>query len=246
MGVRSWRANVVEPEPRCCNAQVDSAGAASAIDELEQDLGGEDGGGGDGGCGGDLSGDGGGSGHGHGGGGSREPSPPPAPPGPPAGHDEPPLPPPPLPPPPAPPSEFSERRSLDGAAGRGRADVLCRFAGGEIVWYKHRRFEAVCRVCPKTPSGKPCKLSKVSYEGANKAQGRPLGLLAAWLEAGHQCMTDGADHKDKLFVKHCFPPKKRREARRRLREFGGAAAAALEGKEREQRLGEESEPEPTP
>eukprot|EP00959_Pyramimonas_sp_CCMP1952_P181975 3805020-Pyramimonas_sp.AAC.1 len=94
------------------------------------------------------------------------------------------------------------------------------------------------RACPKSASGKPCKLSRASYAGDAAPQGRPLGLLSAWLEAGPQCMIDKTNHKDRLFVKHCFPKETRKAARSRLYELGGAAVEALRGKERDPRLGE--------
>ena len=85
------------------------------------------------------------------------------------------VPPPPPPPPP--------RRAAAGAdVGRGRADMVMGLHGGQIAFYANKHiFQATCG---NGAHGR-CVLTRSAAGGSRAAQGRPLGLLSAWLELGN-------------------------------------------------------------
>ena len=112
---------------------------------------------------------------------------------------------------------------------------------GRLCWYrKSGDFYAYCkcqnqlhRRCQKTRSSK-ASLTRPS-------QGRPLGLLYAWLLAGqHPEVKDSPHHKHRVYIDHTA----RLDARTRLVEMcaGSAALERLLGKEREPREFEGIEP----
>ena len=90
------------------------------------------------------------------------------------------------PPPPPPPLEGGDRFPREA----GRYPTV--FAGGSITYYASKadpefgRFQAVCG---NLHHGKLCRLTRTNRGapgGRKVAQGRPLGLLAVWLEVGQQ------------------------------------------------------------
>ena len=84
---------------------------------------------------------------------------------------------------------------------RGDADAVVVVPGGKISYYKKNcRFEAVCSQHPK----ERCRLTRTS-KGPTRAnlegQGRPVGLLAAWLAAGVHAEVNSAEvHRGGLLV----------------------------------------------
>lgn len=152
-----------------------------------------------------------------------------------------------MPPPPvqdAPPSLVNGGELADGhvqaAAGVVGNEVRVFFPNGKVTFYRSDgRFEAVCRQHQQT-SKAICRLTRTSAENARKAaQGRPLGLLVAWLELArhHGC---GREHKDPVFVNAGITLAQRQAARRSLEATDGGVA--LLACERPQREGEPAEP----
>jgi hypothetical protein len=88
-----------------------------------------------------------------------------------------------------------------------------------------------------------CRLTRVLHASSlpsRRAQGRPLGLMAAWLEAA-PLATSAEEHKE---LAKSLEKVERREARASLRERPGAAA--LFALERGQRDSSDSEPDAVP
>ena len=67
----------------------------------------------------------------------------------------------------------------EGSA-RGQAEVMVEVRGGQIRYYAQGVFTATCT---DTRHGR-CVLTRSARPGRRTAQGRPLGLLLAWLAAG--------------------------------------------------------------
>ena len=137
-------------------------------------------------------------------------------------------------------SVHSEGAAPATALGRFTALATCAVVGGTISYYRDGRFEAKCR-------RHGCRMTRTSkaHRSAAGGQGRPCGLLAAWLRFGQECehMVAAADHRNP-FVLMAFDFAERRSARAAMREcVGGEAALAYE---RPQRDGEGSEPERVP
>ena len=146
-------------------------------------------------------------------------------------------------PPPPPPAPAANQRG-EYTAGRHPT----RFMGGSITFYDQKdipgkgRFQAVCG--NTAMHGKLCRLTRTSAESARTggavAQGRPLGLLAAWLAAADFAETM-EDHKAAIgfLSKH-----ERSEARQKLMELtSGQSLAELE---RPRKPGEDAEPDALP
>ena len=91
--------------------------------------------------------------------------------------------------------------------------------------------------------GNDCRKRRTVKEGRSAGQGRPVGLLAAWLQ-------DGANHRSQF--EHChwsvetLTWSKRRRARADFMRSCGGPAQALAAKERQKVAAEESEPEDIP
>ena len=121
--------------------------------------------------------------------------------------------PPPVPPPAPPPDDDGD----DHEAGQV-ADAVVYLPHGKISFYSgDDRFEAVCRCHQVRRKGRPdimCRLTRTSKRSERKkAQGRAVGLMAAWLgEAGR--FDDKEAHSLRLHV-NSIP----RDVRRRAREF---------------------------
>lgn len=119
---------------------------------------------------------------------------------------------------------------------RGQPDLVFYVGRGQITYYaKQQNLVAYCR-CPSHGDCRRSRTVKASTVGSRKAQGRPIGALAAWIEEGHEYAT-GEEHKTLSFPAQ--------DARRRAREACKAARgyAALTAHERPKRDGEGSEPE---
>lgn len=165
--------------------------------------------------------------------------------------------PPPEVPPPAAPAPAAESAGLRGVrrvaevAGyadrpRGAGLYCTAFAGGSITFYPDKdaadkgRFQAVCGNIAE--HGNRCRLTRTKHEPKNAdrtpAQGRPLGLLAAWLELSHAPNVDtSADH----LANACLINTAARQAARgrlMMQESGALLAAC----ERARREGEDDEP----
>jgi hypothetical protein len=119
---------------------------------------------------------------------------------------------------------------------RGHADNMVILDGGSIAWHQTTlRFEARC-----DKHGDRCRLTR-SSEPSKRAgaifQGRPLGLLGAWLAAGHHCNS-----KDEHVAFHSLDE---RQAAREIIKLNINGHAML-AREREKRDGEDSEPDDMP
>jgi hypothetical protein len=137
-------------------------------------------------------------------------------------------------------SAHSEGAAPAAPLGRFAALATCAVVGGTISYYRDGRFEAKCR-------RHGCRMTRTSREHRTVAggQGRPCGLLAAWLRFGEECeaMVAATDHRNP-FVLMAFDYAERRSARAAMREcVGGETVLAFE---RPQRDGEGSEPERVP
>lgn len=145
-------------------------------------------------------------------------------------------------PPPPPPAARGHAGALRprSASAREHAEVRVNFPSGRIVYYRaNGNFEAFCRL----HDGRCCltRTGLASARRARAAQGRPLGLMAAWLTRLTCVASNRAEHKDALAIAS-LSHQARFESRRQLRELPGGPE--LEALERPQRDDEpDSEPE---
>jgi len=148
-----------------------------------------------------------------------------------------------VPMPPPPPAQAARQR-VGYTAGRHPT----KFMGGSITFYDQKdgpnkgRFQAVCG--NTAMHGKLCRLTRTSAESARhdgaEAQGRPLGLLAAWLAAADFTETM-EDHKSAVAF---LSKQERSDARQQLMELpSGQRLAELE---RPRKPGEGPEPDGMP
>jgi hypothetical protein len=122
---------------------------------------------------------------------------------------------------------------------RNRSEVSVKFAGGTITWYKSSNtLVAYCG-----PHGQRCRLTRTANSSPKKLpQGRPIGLLAAWLKMG--CGISSGDHNLMRFL--TFSHADRICARNELVTSTQADLELLLSKERKPRDGEGDEPEGDP
>lgn len=128
--------------------------------------------------------------------------------------------------------------SVASSAQRDLVDVTAMFADGFIAYYdKGNRFHATCN----QDGHFRCRLTRTSNASASRvAQGRLVGLMAAWL--GHKCGPD--EHRNPFLVRS-FGHDARLAARRLPREVPGRDA--LQACERVRRADEgDSEPDEVP
>ena len=126
--------------------------------------------------------------------------------------------------------------AVDTAARREPAEKVCFAPGGKITWYRQGFFTAMC---DNALHGK-CVLSRSSKEGRKAPQGRPLGLLTAWLMVGGEHMT-----KEGHWLKTNWTTlAQRQEARDMLHQLEGGPGLLEE--ERPLRAGEGPEPDLLP
>jgi len=160
------------------------------------------------------------------------------------------IPPPPAPPPPVAPrrpavSEAGSEASIFGDRSAALNQVDCGAQVGRISFYRDGRFEAFCR----RPGHVRCRLTRTSKPNnslGNEGQGKPVGLLLAWL----MCEVPGASLSSK--DEHCNPflvcsidRARRKAARRQMRDMVGGVQ--LLQRERALREGEaDTEPEDIP
>ena len=78
-------------------------------------------------------------------------------------------------PPPMPEADVVPARQL-----RARAERRLEVLGGVLTFYNRGLFTATC----SNPAHGKCVLSRTSEPGGRAAQGRPLGLMSAWLFIG--------------------------------------------------------------
>ena len=144
---------------------------------------------------------------------------------------------------PAGPRAAREPESTSYEGGRGVADCVVRLRCGSIISFyeKNSRFQATCglhRSCVLTRTGTAS--NRLGREG----QGRPLGLMMAWLAAASQFSGEGdGSHKEPMYIAG-IPRKDREEGRATLRHtpFGPALLSC----ERPKLEDESSEPECVP
>ena len=122
----------------------------------------------------------------------------------------------------------------------GDAVASVDFFGGTIKYYAKGDFVAYCAVHSDSAAKVACVLTRTARAGKKAAQGRPLGLLAAWIMAAdeHDCKPE--------HCKRCnFPPYDDRcFARTALSAVTGADE--LFAYERPPREGEDEEPRDAP
>ena len=132
-------------------------------------------------------------------------------------------------------------RSAFSATEACLAVVRLRF-GKISVYRKQNRFEAVCNQhdgkCVLTRSGKEHK--GVGREG----QGRPVGLMAAWLDMA-DCFDTAAEHMNPM-VPVCVAREDRQAARERVKVLEGGVALLGQERPKDTSRGEESEPDFVP
>lgn len=129
---------------------------------------------------------------------------------------------------------------------RGKGEVSAFFPHGKITYYaKDSRFEAVCRFCQSDGDKQMCRLTRTGRRNERRPnQGRPLGLMSAWLLAAPKFVDKEShirSHCDRLWLSTSLTRAQRRAGRKFLRSL--AHGPALLSKEGELRPGEESEPE---
>ncbi len=121
---------------------------------------------------------------------------------------------------------------------RGHADNTVHLDGGSVAWHvTTNRFEARCN---DPAHGDRCRLTRSSLASKRpnaRAQGRPLGLLSAWLSQGlaaasRAAHTSNISYDEREFAKEDFKTVQ-----------GGLEMLA---RERKKRSDEESEPEDLP
>ena len=87
--------------------------------------------------------------------------------------------------------------------GREAALATVKFPNGHISYYKDDRFQAVCCCCAQKGE-KLCRQTRSSKPNKSKlAQGRPLGLMAAWMLAG-PAVHDRETHCDRMLVRLAY------------------------------------------
>jgi hypothetical protein len=117
-------------------------------------------------------------------------------------------------------------------AGSSEPNLYFRGPFGEIRYFPlSRRFCAFC----ENPARGRCRINKRGYEGANSAQGRPLGFLMAWLQDCGQ-----KNHQEHLRLTINISRARRQQGRAAL--HGVLGSEALFAQERARRNGEPEEP----
>ena len=142
---------------------------------------------------------------------------------------------------PPPPAPISAHGSEADPRGHSEVSVFTKF--GKISFYpSDNRFECRCR--HHQVGAKHCVLTRTKKENVGRpAQGRPLGLMMAWLESCELYETK-ADHGNKLWIQVELTQEVRLRARLELRKL--LNGPVLESMERQLRAGEAEEPEDIP
>lgn len=122
-------------------------------------------------------------------------------------------------------------RRVEAAGARNAPEIIFRVPRGEIRYYARiRRFAAWCH---NEAHGRRCRREKVAYEGRGGGQGRPLGLLMAWLARG----DDHATSRDHMDLELLIDFESRQIGRQALQAMEGSEA--MLAKERPMRNGED-------
>ena len=136
----------------------------------------------------------------------------------------------------------SEEHPGDVASGHdapGVAIASCEFKWGKISYYANKNFECVCNHPRHVVDGQRCRLTRTSdASDTMAAQGRPLGLMAAWLTHADRS-EERVDHRNPFCIL-AFSVEERQHAREALALVVGSAA--LFACERERRPDEPLEP----
>ena len=109
-----------------------------------------------------------------------------------------------------------------GVSNGVKVELTVCVGKGKLTYYrKSKRFAAYCR-CDDHVG---CRIMRPSWHGFNDAQGRPLGLMYAWLEMGDPEYSENeVDHKMLSFM---VGYEKRCNARERLKLMGPIAQELL-------------------
>ena len=122
------------------------------------------------------------------------------------------------------------------AQPRTDAEVVVEVEGGVLRYYSAGYFTATCQ---ELTHGK-CVLTRTAHPGRRRAQGRPLGLLTAWLAAGHEHAS-----KQAHWCRARWPDFEARFAAR-VDLANQAGGQELLARERPQEPGEAEEPDAVP
>lgn len=135
------------------------------------------------------------------------------------------------------------QRHIVGAAG---SEVVVVTKWGKITFYPHdSRFEAVCRFHQEAGDSRRCRLTRLATKNrSRKAQGRPLGLMLAWLEDAECRPGSRSEHVLPMHVGTSYSYDKRRYYRNLLKNMDNGPL--LLEKERPQGEDPDSEPEGCP
>lgn len=148
-----------------------------------------------------------------------------------------------IPPPPLPPIE-PERRPRAGVVRGGVGEIVVVTKWGKVTYYAHdERFEAVCKFHQEEAGGtmRRCRLTRTTRANPRRrAQGRPLGLMLAWLTDEGLRPPTKEEHVSSMHVGTAYSASRRKHWRGVLK--GLENGLALLSKERP--LGADSDPEP--
>jgi hypothetical protein len=126
--------------------------------------------------------------------------------------------------------------------GAEQGQVVIYGTNGKITFYpSDKRFEAVCRV-HQIAGDRLCRLTRSGLANPRRStQGRPLGLMLAWLEDPEHMPLERDEHVKPLHVKTAYAHGLRSLHRGRI--AGMLNGTLMLSKERPQRPDEASEPE---
>lgn len=148
------------------------------------------------------------------------------------------------PPPPPRDAEDGGASQQEGAARNPvTSEVVLVTRWGKVTHYGHDgRFEAVCRYHQSEDGRIKCRLTRTSKANARRrAQGRPVGLLVAWLEdTAHRPQTK-REHVSALHVNTAYSRECRKSYRNMVKTMTNGML--LLSKERERGADSDSEPE---
>ena len=127
-----------------------------------------------------------------------------------------------------------------GGPGGVGAEIEAPFGCGYIVYYpKTQRFMAYCNI--NAHRGVKCNRTRMAVAGARQCKGRPLGLLAAWLQHGN-VWTTKEEHCEVGIHQTLASRRGARDLLLDRAAAGDVAIATLLARERPQRPDEPAEP----
>ena len=135
-------------------------------------------------------------------------------------------------------SETGEAEAVASEATSGRvpAEITVDLAHGRITFYRQGFFTATCYAA----GHQRCVLTRTALAGRRRSQGRPLGLLAAWLTMGPD-----VPNKEAHWDRSVWPSQAERWAQREVLATVPGGQDLLD-QERPQEPGEEIEPDDLP